>query len=88
MIITTTPTIEGHPITAYLGVVHGTAWESYLGVAQKPTRSDQFPKTAQNIMMREAEVLGANAIVGVSFSHSADQGGIIVFISGTAVIIE
>lgn len=84
MLLTTTPTIEGHPIREYKGVVTG---ETIIGanvikdVMANLTdffggRSGQYEKvlieakdTAMNEMMQRASALGANAIVGIDLDY-------------------
>lgn len=105
MLISTTSTIEGKKIQEYRGVVFGevingvnfmrdfsasitnimggraTAYEEEL----INTRAD-----ALNEMMRRAESIGANAIIGVKVDYETMvQGSMIAVIaSGTAVVIE
>lgn len=84
MIITTTPAIEGKPVTAYLGVVTG---EAILGanmmkdlfasfrdiVGGRSTAYEEELRKARDIalneMQAEAEKLGANAVVGVDLDY-------------------
>ena len=105
MLITTTSSIDGKTIKQYRGVVFGevingvnfmrdfsasitnimggraTAYEEEL----INTRAD-----ALNEMMRRAESIGANAIIGVKVDYETMvQGSMIAVIaSGTAVVIE
>lgn len=105
MLISTTSAIEGKKIQEYRGVVFGevingvnfmrdfsasitnimggraTAYEEEL----INTRAD-----ALNEMMRRAESIGANAIIGVKVDYETMvQGSMIAVIaSGTAVVIE
>lgn len=84
MIVTTTPTIEGHSIKEYKGLVSGevifgmnfvkdffASIHDVLG-----GRSGGYEKsmiegreTAQKEMIARAKELGANAIVGVSYGY-------------------
>ena len=84
MIITTTPNIEGKPITSYLGVVTG---EAILGanmmkdlfasfrdiVGGRSTAYEEELRKARDIalgkMTEEAGKLGANAVVGVDLDY-------------------
>ncbi|MBR0434217.1 MAG: YbjQ family protein [Bacteroidaceae bacterium] len=84
MLLTTTPTIEGHPIREYKGIVTG---ETIIGAnAIKDFmagltdffggRSSSYEKvlieakdTAINEMMQRAAALGANAIVGIDVDY-------------------
>ncbi|MBO4800315.1 MAG: heavy metal-binding domain-containing protein [Bacteroidaceae bacterium] len=84
MLLSTTPTIEGHPIREYRGVVTG---ETIIGAnAIKDFmagltdffggRSGQYEKvlieakdTAINEMMQRAAHIGANAVVGIDIDY-------------------
>ena len=105
MIITTTPTIEGRPIKEYKGIVTGETiiganfLKDFLagirdfiggrsGVYEKVLREGK--ETSILEMMQRAEVLGANAIVGIDLDYeTVGQGGsmLMVTCSGTAVVI-
>ena len=85
MIITTTPTIEGHPIQAYKGLVTGGRSGAYEKVLR------EAKDTSLQEMMQRAEELGANAIVGIDLDYeTVGQGSsmLMVTCSGTAVRIE
>ena len=84
MIITTTPTIEGHTIKEYKGLVSGEVifgmnFLKDFGASLRDFfggRTDSYEKamlegreTAQQEMRERAEKLGANAIVGVSYGY-------------------
>ena len=103
MIITTTPTIEGHPIQAYKGLVTGetiigaNVFKDFLagirdfisGTYEKVLR--EAKDTSLQEMMQRAEELGANAIVGIDLDYeTVGQGSsmLMVTCSGTAVRIE
>jgi len=84
MIFSTTPTLEGHPITNYLGIV--TA-ETIIGAnvirdfmanlrdffgGRSATYEEVFSKaktTALNELNERATALGANAVVGIHFDY-------------------
>ncbi|MBP5770124.1 MAG: heavy metal-binding domain-containing protein [Bacteroidaceae bacterium] len=84
MILTTTPTIEGHPVREYKGVVTG---ETIIGANVFKDfmanltdffggRSGSYEKvlieakdTAMQEMMQRAHALGANAIVGIDLDY-------------------
>jgi uncharacterized protein YbjQ (UPF0145 family) len=84
MLLTTTPTIEGHPIREYKGIVTG---ETIIGANVFKDfmagltdffggRSGSYEKvlieakdTAINEMMQRAAALGANAIVGIDVDY-------------------
>ena len=105
MLTTTTPTVEGHPITQYHGLAFGeiinvtnigkglaAAGRSFVG-----GRSEAYEKTlveARQIaidgMIRQAEALGGNAVVGVKVDYEAlGQGNMLTVVaSGTAVTLS
>lgn len=84
MIITTTPSIEGHPILDYRGIVTG---EAILGanvfkdlfadirdiVGGRSATYERELQRARDVALREiverAEELGANAIVGLDLDY-------------------
>jgi len=84
MLMSTTPTLEGHPIKQYLGVVNG---ESIIGanifkdmfaavrnvVGGRAGAYERTLADAREIAMREAQEaaqkLGANAIVGIDVDY-------------------
>ena len=86
MVITTTPTIEGHPIREYKGIVTG---ETILGTnifrdffagirdivgGRSSSYEDVLIKskeTALREMMDRAQALGANAIVGLDIDYES-----------------
>ena len=83
MILSTTPTIEGHPILEYKGIVTG---ETIIGANVLREAKD----TALSEMQDRASQLGANAIVGIDIDYeTVGQSGsmLMVAVSGTAVII-
>ncbi|MBR2789113.1 MAG: YbjQ family protein [Eggerthellaceae bacterium] len=103
MLMTTTPQVAGHKITAYLGIVSGetifgmgmlTAFTA--GVAdvfgeESDRYSDKMRKardSATSKMRNEAKGRGANAIVGIGLEHSSFGDMVGVCATGTAVIIE
>jgi uncharacterized protein YbjQ (UPF0145 family) len=104
MLVTTTPTIEGHTIRAYHGVVCG---EAILGanvvrdlfasitdiVGGRSGAYEQELGRARQIAieeaMEEARNAGGNAIVGVDIDYEViRQGMLMVSVSGTAVTID
>ena len=105
MLLSTTPTIEGHPIREYKGVVTG---ETIIGAIVVKDfmagltdffggRSGSYEKvlieakdTAINEMMQRAQMIGANAIVGIDIDYEtigANGSMLMVATSGTAVTI-
>ena len=99
MLMTTTPSVEGKRIVRYLGVVTGetiigakvvrdffggrsSAYEAVLREAKD---------TALEEMARQAEALGANAVVGIDLDYETVGGSgsmLMVTCSGTAVRVE
>ena len=96
MILTTTPTIEGHPIQNYLGIVSGVSmsyqkgkftfsmskyFES-VGEELERIKEEAFQKLKTN-----AANLKANAVVGINVDIEVDgtSGSITVSVVGTAV---
>jgi len=106
MIVSTTPTIQNRNITAYKGIVCGEViigahigkdiLASFTNIVGG--RSDAYEKTIRETrdgalgeMVREAERLGANAVVAVKFDYQViGQSGsmMMVAVSGTAVTVE
>ncbi|GEO12078.1 YbjQ family protein [Segetibacter aerophilus] len=103
MITTTTPTIEGHSIQQYLGIVSA---ESIIGANIFKDilagfrdiaggRSETYEKVvdeartiAMNELIRKAESIGANAIVGIDLDFETIGAGssmLMVLATGTAV---
>ncbi len=84
MILTTTPTIEGHPVREYKGVVTG---ETIIGANVIKDfmasltdffggRSGSYEKvlieaknTAMKEMMDRAQAMGANAVIGIDVDY-------------------
>ena len=84
MIITTTPTIEGHTIKEYKGLVSGevifgmnflkdigASFRDFFGGRTETYESAMLEgrETAEKEMKDRALAMGANAIVGVSFGY-------------------
>ena len=84
MIITTTPTIEGHTIKEYKGLVSGevifgmnflkdigASLRDFFGGRTSYYEQDMLEarETAQKEMAERARQMGANAIIGVSFGY-------------------
>ncbi|QJF51256.1 heavy metal-binding domain-containing protein [Roseobacter ponti] len=103
MIVTTTNTIEGHPITAYKGIVVG---EAIMGanivrdffasvtdvIGGRSGAYESKLKDARDEAMRELEeraaTLGANAVVGIDLDYEViGDSMLMVSVSGTAVTI-
>lgn len=103
MIVTTTNSIEGKQTSDYLGIVNGEAIigahvfkDIFAGLRDFfGGRSGSYEKTlkeardtAMGEMIKEAEGMGANAIVGIDIDYEiiGERGSMMmVAISGTAV---
>ena len=103
MILTTTPTLEGHPIREYRGVVTG---ETIIGANVIKDfmasltdffggRSGQYEKvlieakdTAMREMMDRAAQMGANAIVGIDIDYeTVGQSGSMLMVSTSGTAV-
>ncbi|WP_417807687.1 heavy metal-binding domain-containing protein [Thioclava sp.] len=103
MIVTTTPTVEGRPVTTYHGIVVG---EAIMGanivrdlfakvtdiVGGRSGAYESKLQDARDTALRELEEralkLGANAVVGVDLDYEiVGQSMLMVSASGTAVTI-
>ena len=106
MLMTTTPSVEGKRIVRYLGVVTGetiigaNVFRDFLaGVrdffggrsASYEAVLREAKDTALEEMARQAEALGANAVVGINLDYETVGGSgsmLMVTCSGTAVRVE
>jgi uncharacterized protein YbjQ (UPF0145 family) len=104
MIQTTTPSVEGHRITAYHGVVVGEAIlganvvrDLFAGITDilggRSSAYEASLQEARDTAMRElsarAEGAGGNAVVGVDLDYEVvGQSMLMVSVSGTAVTLE
>jgi uncharacterized protein YbjQ (UPF0145 family) len=104
MILTTTPTVEGHPIEEYLGIVTGEAiLGAHIGrdilasvtdiIGGRSAEYEEEVRKARAIaldeMAAEATGKGANAVVGVDIDYEViRQGMLMVSASGTAVKVR
>lgn len=103
MIVSTTPSLEGHPIREYKGLVTG---ETIIGanlvkdfcasirdiVGGRSSSYESVLREAKDTAIREmierAQLMGANAIVGVDLDYETIGGTgsmLMVTASGTAV---
>ena len=105
MILSTTPQIEGHPIREYKGVVTGETIiganmfkDLFAGIRDiVGGRAGSYEKvlieakdTSMQEMMQRAQVLGANAVVGIDIDYETigtNGSMLMVATSGTAVVI-
>ena len=106
MLMTTAPSVEGKQIVRYLGVVTGetiigaNVFRDFLaGVrdffggrsASYEAVLREAKDTALEEMARQAEALGANAVVGIDLDYETVGGSgsmLMVTCSGTAVRVE
>lgn len=103
MIVTTTPSVEGHRITAYHGVVVGETIiganifrDLFAGIRDiVGGRSGAYENalaeartTAISEMQDRAGAAGGNAVVGVDLDYEVINNMLMVSASGTAVTIE
>jgi uncharacterized protein YbjQ (UPF0145 family) len=104
MLLSTTPFIEGRKIVKHLGLVRGnTIRARHLGrdimaglrnivggeISDYTKMMAESREQAIDRMIEEAQNLGANAIVGVSFATSMImQMAAEILVFGTAVIVE
>ena len=106
MLMTTTPSVEGKQIVRYLGVVTGetiigaNVFRDFLAGVRDffGGRSGSYEAvlreakdTALEEMARQAEALGANAVVGIDLDYETVGGSgsmLMVTCSGTAVMVE
>jgi len=105
MLLTTTPTIEGYPIKEYRGLVTGetiiganfmkdfaaSLTDVFGGRSHTYEQTLQQAKdTALQEMIRRAEYIGANAIVGIDLDYETigqSSSMLMVSCSGTAVVL-
>ncbi|MEL6286300.1 MAG: heavy metal-binding domain-containing protein [Pseudomonadota bacterium] len=103
MIVSTTPTIQGHEITAYRGLVAGEAIigahifkDLFAGLRDiVGGRSEAYEstirearETAVREMVEEASRLGGNAVVGVDIDYEVvGQGGSMMMVSATGTAV-
>jgi uncharacterized protein YbjQ (UPF0145 family) len=106
MLVTTTMNVDGHQIVEYKGVVRGiivrapTIAQGIVGglkniiggtIGAYTQMCEQARQQAYDLMLRHAEELGANAIVGVHYDASevVSKGSATeVLCYGTAVVIR
>lgn len=97
MVLTTTPTIEGHPILEYKKIVTGetiiganVVKDFFAGIRDiVGGRSKSYERvlreskeTALREMMENAEALGANAIVGIDIDYeTVGQSGSMLMVA-------
>lgn len=103
MLITTTNSVEGHPITNYLGIVNG---ENIVGINVIKDigaglrnifggRSEGYENelitardSAMSEMMARASQLGANAVVGFRFDYEVLGQGNMLMVVATGTAVQ
>ncbi|MFZ4069717.1 MAG: YbjQ family protein [Caulobacterales bacterium] len=104
MIVTTTSTLEGRPVKAYLGVVSGEAViganifrDLFAGIRDViGGRSGSYEQvfkeareTALEEMANEAKKLGADAVIGVDIDYEAGLGqGTMMMVACTGTAVK
>ena len=99
MILTTTPTVEGHSIREYRGIVCGEVVagvnfiKDFIGGRSGSYENEliEAREKALEEMSDRARELGANAVVGIDIDYEAlgaDNGMLMATASGTAVVID
>ena len=99
MLVTTTPTVEGYPVTQYLRVVCGetiagvnvlkdmaAGFRNFVGGRSQTYETELIQARAE--MVQRAQELGAEGVVGVDIDYEtlgSDNGMLMVTASGTAV---
>ena len=103
MIMTTTPSVEGHKITAYKGIVVGEAImganvvrDFFAGITDViggrsgayESKLQDARDTAMHELEQRAAQVGANAVVGIDLDYEVvGDSMLMVSVSGTAVVL-
>lgn len=103
MILTTTPMIEGRPVTQYHGIVTAEVIiganifrDLFAGIRDiVGGRSGSYEKplrdarkTALDELQAEAAALGANAVIGIDFDYEViGQGGSMLMVSASGTAV-
>lgn len=103
MFAVTTPTIEGHPVQQYLGMVSGEAINGINALKDVAAglrsvfggRAQGYEKELQDAyasavkeMMERAEAMGANAVVGVRVEYFALGNGDMLAAAATGTAVR
>lgn len=104
MLVTTTHSIEGRPVTGYLGVVTGEVIvganifkDLFAGIRDiVGGRSGSYESTlrdarttALNELKDEARALGADAVIGVDLDYEVlGQGGSMLMVSASGTAVK
>ena len=95
MLLTTTPSVEGRPVTRYCGIVSSIVTYSsiFLEFSSAKTYKQALIEAKEKALTeisQKAERCGANAVVGIKFDCEivgAFGSMLMVVASGTAVVI-
>jgi uncharacterized protein YbjQ (UPF0145 family) len=103
VIVTTSPTIESHPISAYLGIVTGDAIlganvfkDLFAGIRDivggRSAAYEAELKRAKDIALQEiqeqAAALGANAIIGLDLDYeTVGQNGSMLMVTASGTAV-
>ena len=103
MIVATSPTVEGHPISAYHGIVSGDAIlganvfkDLFAGVRDivggRSAAYEAELQKAKEIALREIEAeaaaLGANAVIGLDLDYeTVGQNGSMLMVSASGTAV-
>ena len=104
MILTTTPTVEGRPVTAYLGIVAGEAIlganifrDLFAGIrdivggrsASYETVLRDGRQQALDELQAEAQRLGADAVVAIDLDYEVvGQGGSMLMVTASGTAVK
>ncbi len=89
MILTTTNSIDNHPILDYLGIVTDTVSFSVSIFENRKTLIEKRKEEAFKILVKNATNLKANAIVGIKLQVSGLGASLILItVTGTAVKVK
>jgi uncharacterized protein YbjQ (UPF0145 family) len=103
VIVTTSPTVEGHPISAYHGIVSGDAIlganvfkDLFAGIRDivggRSAAYEAELKRAKSIALQEIEAeavaLGANAIIGMDLDYeTVGQNGSMLMVTASGTAV-
>ena len=103
MLLTTTNTIDGKPVTKYIGIVTGEAImganifkDIFAGIRDivggRSATYEKELRTAKDIALNEmtaqAQALGANAVIGIDLDYETiGQGGSMLMVSATGTAV-
>lgn len=100
VVVTTTDNISGREISDYLGIIAGRAYMSEIMALLEGSNRPDKPndaaketlrynyKLAEYYLKKEAAELGANAVIGVVIQHVRSNPGLLITMTGTAVIVK